>query len=548
MNSAFDMPTIFAPPPGLEGFNAGGRGFVYEDKENENADPAPRKNNKMPQRVLGDNSCRNPGAYVQNDASRAPLSDSKWNATAGHGKQSCGMWGSTADNGFSAGSSKNDEAMAPVPQYLTTAWKPSSKEPAPQCTWRDEKSKACEQRNSQRPKYRKPRWDQSWPSRTVRKRFESLLLHYLDPFTIQHNRYLRKNETVPFFSLEFLAGLTRFKHTYEDLPLETQIRLFKFACEQSKGRLCFVEPDRVKVTSALELRTFTKSPSVSLDAVNFIIAKMEERQHRPNGHFSVMSYCVSSDLSQASHFPKETDERQSELLSWGHRRGLLRRQMAAYGSEIMTLQGVQSTNSSWVAEDQEADASHELDHLRYLLATMPNYACAYNPVIPCPRTGEWSFGCAVMWNNEIFRLVSVAYTDSGLIVDLTLIETGKTIRVTSSKSISTYNMEWGHDAKECTPVDTVAGEHILCGDFGLNPDEKVNMKNAVTELCNNMEWTSFSAERPSTDRIFYNGQLQAVACLGGHSASFLDSLDADDVMRFFPSDHIPQVVVFSTLS
>eukprot|EP00397_Hematodinium_sp_SG-2012_P022467 GEMP01023280.1.p1 GENE.GEMP01023280.1~~GEMP01023280.1.p1 ORF type:complete len:605 (+),score=125.14 GEMP01023280.1:216-2030(+) len=420
--------------------------------------------------------------------------------------------------------------------------------------------------NHQGSKYRrnaKQRWTPSWPTRAVCKRFASLLMHYLDPFTIQHNRYLRKNETVPFFSIDFLSGLSRFRRTYERFPLETQVDLFKFACEHSDGCLRFVAPDCIELTTKIELRTFTKIPGASQDVVDFIDAKTEDQQQRPVDHFSVMSYCVSSDLSQASHFPKGTDDKQHESLSWRPRRGLLRRQFAAYGPEIVTLQGVQSMNVAWVSEPgfgEPQGQECELDHLGYLLSTLRHYGCAYSPVIRCPRTSQWSFGCAILWNKDVFQLSSVSVSPSGVIVDLLLIETGKKIRVVSTKPVSSYKMDWGSGATkddltklQAEIVDINEGNKgekddnvIWCGEFGACADDEIDMTNSISEICGGMEWTCFSTDRPSSDRIFHHG-LQAVACLGGHSDNFFHSMDTDEVLNFFPSDHLPQVAVFRAL-
>jgi len=298
--------------------------------------------------------------------------------------------------------------------------------------------------------------------------------------------------------------------------------------------------------------------------------------------FSVVSYCLSSDLSHGQS-PKGCNAIEQfvaagldpELLNWDVRQVKISRQLLQHGPDFICVQCLQSigmdercseVDCDWFHQDAEPESNHLVHLFRQL--SKSNYGAMFVPTLPVPGSKILCFGNAIFWRRSRWQMEQqwkVPY--AALCAEFKSKADGPKVLVCCSKTAASYAQDWGDKLGQEELVDPLrlvqlaikeaaalsGAQPVWCGDFGCDPavllpglllpeaKEGEMWSSACLSVLGESPWTSVVTDA-AVDLVLHDHGLKALAVLGGPRVptSLVEWFKSG-----YPSEHLLQLAVFS---
>ena len=403
----------------------------------------------------------------------------------------------------------------------------------------------------------------------VGKELRALLEFYFEPFNLQHNKFmldlilakvgeprqalLSKNTMAEIrFDAEDLKGLNRLYDKFQSLDygrcemvalddpggagFKVKRRWAKtgtpleFPCEN----LRYTTSGEFMMRKLAELRSFQAREEVDLDGLlkHFMTPPSQEKEALKD-KFAIVSLNCSG-----------VRERRVPEESLQSTEGRIKRQIMLYQADIICIQGL----DPWTGPVGVRLASSLMES-GYKVAAHSGQAEKCN---------------TVFFHEKRFELVSTAFGVAS--ADLKFLEDGPTIRVACIRAQVPPSLDFRQlmDQEQATALVIVADCEALGGTAVLHTvQELAEMRSAYRELSKEEVSTPVGQYDPLAscqravkigssqllklhrpDCILYNGAIDAIATLAGHSAMYLATLSAEEASAQLPTLRMPLLSVF----
>eukprot|EP00403_Amphidinium_massartii_P027761 CAMPEP_0178389006 /NCGR_PEP_ID=MMETSP0689_2-20121128/9886_1 /TAXON_ID=160604 /ORGANISM="Amphidinium massartii, Strain CS-259" /LENGTH=916 /DNA_ID=CAMNT_0020009427 /DNA_START=56 /DNA_END=2803 /DNA_ORIENTATION=+ len=381
-----------------------------------------------------------------------------------------------------------------------------------------------------------------------------LLDFYFEPFTLQHNRYLRdlvaKNLGPPeeagpwlqrdlkrlIFSLEDLSGLGRVSAALGKIRGGVKEALQFDGWSQLK-HVVHEGDGSFKLRVPPEVRSFVGAQGVDAEQVaavtKYMTASREERGHAVAGVVTVMSYSVREALCKPVTAAVD-----------GQCEARLKRQLLVYRTDVVCLQGLGNDAPGEAISNALAEEGYASKHLQ----------SSATPV-------------AIFWDRSRWELLSVQESNSALAVELRPFEDSqKVIRVVCVCPCIEQLL-----ASSCglPALPTASGGAeaplVVCADLsllgGVEGAQLVEELAGLDSAMKSIFGCELTAPPPATDglvhtdvahrlrnirhpdAVLFRG-LMPTAALSGHTEGYVAAMGAEEMITQFPASRIPLVAAF----